>query len=77
MVTLKCTNSIAPTDKKAPFFVKGHTYQAEKIPGTHDLAVTGDRVRKSGGLDWQAVTAWPTGFVIVGVATFEEVKQDD
>lgn len=73
---LKCTGAIAPTDKKqAPAFVKGKVYDAVK--SSCDAIVTGEAKRKNGSLDWQALTAYPSGWVVLGVAKFEEVAGDE
>lgn len=70
---LKCTGVVMPTDKKQkPHFTKGKEYDAVKSSG--DVLVTGDEPRKNGSMDWQGVTAYPSGYVIVGVAKFEVVE---
>lgn len=76
---LKCTGSIASTDKKilTPF-TKGKVYEAEAMTQgdrvvPNELAVIGERAKRNGE-NWQAVTAYPKGWVILGVATFEEVE---
>lgn len=71
---LKCTGVIDPTDKKQkPFFVKGKVYDGFKLSG--DVYICGEVNRKSGSDKWQAVTAHPAGWVVVGVAKFEEVAE--
>lgn len=72
---LKCTGAIAPTDKKQkPFFTNGEFYESVKSSG--DVIVTGDEKRKSGSLEWQAVSSHKKGsWIVLGVATFEEVAQ--
>lgn len=75
MIKVKCKKAIEPTDKKAkPFFVKDGIYEAFRVGG--DLFVTGEAVRKNGSKEWQAISAWPTGWVIVGVASFDEVEEN-
>ena len=71
---VKCTNAVSPSDKKAaPFFVKGKEYDAQKVGA--DLFVTGEAKRRNGSMEWQAVAAFPKGWVVAGVAIFDEVAQ--
>lgn len=71
---LKCTGSVSPTDKKQkPYFTKGKVYEAERAGA--DAIVIGDEKRRNGSSSWQAVTAYPSGWVILGVAKFEEVAE--
>lgn len=72
---LKCKKTVQLGDNKTPQpFTANKIYDASKIPGGSDVFVTGDVMRKCGQLEWQAITAWPDGYVIVGVATFEVME---
>ena len=77
---LKCTGSISSSDKKIMTpFSKGKVYEASKMKQgdkavPNELEVVGDRTKRNGE-NWQAVTAHPKGWVILGVATFEEVAE--
>lgn len=71
---MKCTGAVSPTDKKQkPHFTKGKIYDAVKVGG--DAVITGDEKRRNGSFEWQAVTMHPKGWVILGVAKFEEVAE--
>jgi hypothetical protein len=71
---LKCTGVISPTDKKQkPYFTKGKIYDGVKSGG--DVMITGDELRRNKSLEWQAVTMYPNGWNVLGVAKFEEVAE--
>ena len=76
---LKCVNVIQSTDKKVTTpFSKGEVYTTSPlsmagkvIPNEFEVH---DALReKRGGGKWIALSRWPAGFVIPGVASFEVV----
>lgn len=76
-----CTNCITSTDKKVLTpFVKGSVYDAEpliingKVIPNEWLINGAERPHKH-GLGWISLARWPRGLVILGVATFDEVKE--
>ncbi len=77
---VKCTNVITSTDKKVLTpFVKGSVYYAEpliingKVIPNEWLINGAERPHKH-DTGWIAIAAWPSGFTIIGIATFDEVK---
>lgn len=77
---VKCTNVITSTDKKVVTpFVKGSVYDAEpliingKVIPNEWLINGAERPHKHDS-GWIALTRWPRGLAILGIATFDEVK---
>lgn len=77
---VKCTNVITSSDKKVLTpFVKGSVYDAEpliingKVIPNEWLINGAERPHKQDS-GWIALTRWPRGLAILGVATFDEVK---
>lgn len=79
---IKCTNAITSTDKKVVSpFVKGKLYDAvplvingKTIP--NEFLIEGAERPHKHVTGWIALTSWPRGLTILGIATFEEVKTD-
>lgn len=76
MIKLKCSKAIQIGDgKQKQPFVKGGVYDALSIAGIRDeLFVIGDRAKRDGG-NWQAISAYPSGYVVLGVASFDVVEE--
>ena len=73
---LKCVKAIQIGDgKQKQPFANGQCYEAFSVNNVpSELFVIGDR-EKLGGGNWQAVAAFPSGWVVLGVAIFDEVKE--
>lgn len=77
---VKCTNVITSTDKKVLTpFAKGSVYDAEPliIKGKvipNEWVINGAERLHKHNTGWIATAAWPSGFTIIGIATFDEVK---
>lgn len=77
---VRCTNCISSTDKKVLTpFVKGSIYEAEPliINGKeiqNEWVINGAERPHKHDSDWIALTRWPRGLAILGIATFDEVK---
>lgn len=77
---VKCSNAIESTDKKVVSpFSKGKVYEADEliIDGKtipNEFVITGAEREHKHGTGWIALTRWPRGLAILGVATFEVIE---
>lgn len=73
---LKCRNTVQIGDgKQKQPFTKGKIYSGSPTPGIpNEIMIEGDREKRGGG-NWQGIAAFPSGYSVLGVATFEEVKE--
>ncbi|MEG0209087.1 MULTISPECIES: hypothetical protein [Gammaproteobacteria] len=78
---VKCNHCLESSDKKVITpFKKGGLYEAvplvingKQIPNEWEIKVA-EREHKH-GTGWVAITRWPSGLVILGIAGFEEVSE--
>lgn len=79
---VKCENVIASTDKKVLTpFTKGKEYDCEPlviggkvIP--NEFVISGAEREHKHGSGWIALTRWPNGLAILGIATFKVVDNE-